>query len=98
MDLISGMVEFAKEVRKLLIGSNFWGTRSETSLELKFSTRTLIRWAKLTVKFQPLARQGVSPINYALDRVIALRASPKSRIFFYELSQRLCNTQSSINS
>jgi cobaltochelatase CobS len=82
------MVDFAGEVRRLFIGSSEQ-TRSDTVLEVTFSTRTLIRWARLTVKFHPLARQGFSPIDYALDRALAFRASSESKTFLHELSQRI---------
>jgi cobaltochelatase CobS len=82
------MIEFADEVRRLFMGSS-GQTRPETALDVTFSTRTLIRWARLTVKFQPLSRQGVSPVNHALDRALALRASPESKEFLRELAQRL---------
>ena len=80
------MVAYANEVRGLFMGSRTTG--SDAVLEVTFSTRTLIRWADLTVKFQPLAWQGLSPINHALDRALAFRASPESRIFLHELAQR----------
>jgi cobaltochelatase CobS len=80
------MVSYANEVRGLFMGARSNG--ADTVLEVTFSTRTLIRWANLTVKFQPLAWQGLSPINYALDRALAFRASPESRVFLHELSQR----------
>jgi cobaltochelatase CobS len=87
-DLRSKMVHFAGEVRRLFIGSHD-ETLRDNILEVTFSTRTLIRWARLTVRFQPLARQGVSPINHALDRALAFRACPESRSFLRELAQRV---------
>ena len=87
-DILGKMVEYAGEVRRLFMGQS-GKFRPENVLEVTFSTRTLIRWAKLTVRFQPLARQGISPINHALERALAFRASPESRAFLYELSQRI---------
>jgi cobaltochelatase CobS len=86
-ELRQKMVEFANEVRGLFMGTG-GDNRGETVLEVTFSTRTLIRWADLTVKYQPLAWQGISPINYALDRALAFRAQAESRTFLRELSQR----------
>jgi cobaltochelatase CobS len=86
-DLRTKMVTFANEVRRLFVGSSPTNN-SDTVLEVTFSTRTLIRWARLTVRFKPLAWQGLSPINHALDRALAFRASPESRTFLHELSQR----------
>jgi len=81
------MVEYANEVRKLFMGEAD-GNYRET-IEVTFSTRTLIRWADLTVRFQPLARQGIQPVTYALDRALAYRASPDTRTVLHELAQRI---------
>ncbi|MDR3037869.1 MAG: CbbQ/NirQ/NorQ/GpvN family protein, partial [Candidatus Adiutrix sp.] len=87
-DLRARMVEYANEVRRLFLGQA--GENSpEHPLEVTFSTRTLIRWAKLTVRFQPLARQGVPPLVHALDRALAFRASAESRVCLHELAQRI---------
>jgi cobaltochelatase CobS len=93
-DLRTKMVSFAGEVRRLFIGSPN-DNHSGNVLEVTFSTRTLIRWPRLTVKFQPLARQGLSPINHALDRALAFRACPDRRAFLHELSQRVFANDSS---
>ena len=82
------MVEYANEVRKLFLGQST-EPQPETVLEITFSTRTLIRWAKLTTLLQPLTRQGLSPIHLALDRSLAFRATPESRMFLHELAQRI---------
>ena len=87
-DLRNKMVEFAGEVRRLFIGQsnpNPFGT----ALDVTLSTRTLIRWARLTIRFQPLARQGLSPLKHALDRALAFRASAENRTFLHELAQRI---------
>ena len=59
------------------------------TIEVTFSTRTLIRWADLTVRFQPLANQGIQPITYALDRALGYRATKETRSFLHELAQRI---------
>lgn len=79
------MVDLANDVRK-----NFMGASSaHDALEVTFSTRTLIRWAKLTVAFQPLARQGISPVLYALDRALGFRASAPSKMALREMAERI---------
>lgn len=88
IELRTKMVEYANEVRRLFLGQAE-GEQVNNVLEITFSTRTLIRWANLTVRFQPLARQGISPINHALDRTLAFRATPESRTFLHELAQRI---------
>jgi len=86
-DVRTKMVEFANEVRKLFMGEADGSFRD--TIEVTFSTRTLIRWADLTVRFQPLARQGIQPVTYALDRALGYRASPETRTVLHELAQRI---------
>jgi len=88
LDLRTKMVDYANDVRRLFIGHE-GGNKPDSALEITFSTRTLIRWAKLTVRFQPLARQGISPLIHALDRALAFRATPESRTFLHEMAQRI---------
>ena len=83
------MVAFAGEVRKLFMGADETPDKITDRLEVTFSTRTLLRWADLTLRFQPLMSQGVKPINYALDRALGYRASRESRAALHELVQRI---------
>lgn len=89
-ELCAKLVDFAGEVRKLFMGEA--GRDSLDSLyrhvEVTLSTRTLLRWADLTVRFQPLAHQGIQPVTYALDRALAYRASRETRAMLHELAQR----------
>lgn len=87
-ELRQGMIDYACEVRRLFIGSHDAAAPHRT-LDVTFSTRTLIRWADLTLRFQPLARQGIQPLSYALDRALAYRASPSTRALLHEIAQRL---------
>lgn len=82
------MVEFANEVRRLFMGLGEKQNYGET-IDVTFSTRTLIRWVDLTVKFQPLSKQGIQPVTYALDRALGFRAMPETRAMLYELAQRI---------
>ncbi len=90
-DTRKGMVSFANEVRRLFVGESDTQKHGEI-IEVTFSTRTLIRWATLTIRFQPLARQGIQPIRYALDRALGFRASRETRAMLHELSQRMFPT------
>ncbi len=65
--LRSTMVDYAHQVRSLFLGDPTGGSLAER-IEVTFSTRTLLRWADLTQRFQPLARTGIQPVTYALDR------------------------------
>ena len=86
-ELCDKMVEYANEVRSLFMGD---ATDNMTnSIEVTFSTRSLLRWADLTVRYQPLARQGIQPVAYALDRALAYRASRETRAMLHELVQRI---------
>ena len=78
------MLDFTTEVRRL-----FMGDAGDSGIEITFSTRTLLRWADLTVRFQPLSRQGIQPITYALDRALGFRATAQTRAMLHELAQRM---------
>ena len=88
IDLRTKMVEYAGEVRRLFVGQSGPNSSGQV-LDVTFSTRTLIRWARLTIRFQPLARQGLSPLKHALDRALAFRATAENRTFLHELAQRI---------
>ena len=89
------MVDFAGEVRRLFVGNE--GNHADAhgiadgfdSIDVTFSTRTLIRWAELTLRFHPLANQGIQPITYALDRALGFRAARETRAMLHELAQRM---------
>jgi cobaltochelatase CobS len=82
------MVDYAHQVRRLFLGDPTGGSLAER-IEVTFSTRTLLRWADLTQRFQPLARTGIQPVTYALDRALGYRATPPTRALLQELAQRL---------
>lgn len=87
VDILTKMVDFANDVRR-----NFMGNSSaHDALEVTLSTRTLIRWAELTMAFQPLSKQGISPVMYALDRALGFRASTTSRVALTEMAKRIFN-------
>ena len=84
-DLCKKMVAYANEVRGLFMGA---GDITANSIEVTFSTRSLLRWGELTQRFQPLARQGIQPITYALDRALGYRACRETRAMLHELARR----------
>lgn len=86
-DTLTKMLRFAHAVRKLFMGGEAEGL--DNPIEVTFSTRTLIRWALLTLQFEPLKSRGVDVIGYALDRALGFRASPPSRLTLKELQQRI---------
>ncbi|WP_022655831.1 CbbQ/NirQ/NorQ C-terminal domain-containing protein [uncultured Desulfovibrio sp.] len=81
--LCKTMVDYANEVRKLFMGESSSSSLTN-SIEVTFSTRGLLRRGDLTVRFQPLARQGIQPVTYALDRALAYRASRESRAMLHD--------------
>lgn len=81
------MVEYAGEIRRLFMGEQ--GTYSSDSIEVTLSTRTLLRWADLTLRFQPLSKHGITPVLYALDRALGFRACKETRAMLHELAQRV---------
>jgi len=90
------MVDYANHVRRLFVGEEDSTTADAPTgagIEVTFSTRTLIRWADLTLRFQPLARQGISPVDYALDRALAYRAGRTTRALLHELAQRMFGSE-----
>ena len=82
------MVEYANEVRRLFMGEKENGYGGN-AIEVPFSTRTLLRWADLSLRYHPLAKQGIQPISYALDRALGFRACRETRAMLHELSQRI---------
>ena len=61
----------------------------EHTIEVTLSTRTLIRWADLALKFQPLANQAIEPLSYALDRALTFKATRSTRVMLHELVHRI---------
>jgi cobaltochelatase CobS len=84
-EIATKMVDLANDVRKNFMGNS----TAHDALDVTLSTRTLLRWAELTIAFQPLAKQGISPILYAFDRALGFRASTTSRAALYEMLQRI---------
>ena len=93
-EVLRTMVNYANQVRRLFAGQGDQQQPGE-SIDVTFSTRTLIRWSQLTVGFQPLARQGIKPVFHALDRALGFRATPSTRALLHELGQRMFSPQSS---
>ena len=81
--LIGSMIDLAKEVRDSFMSEDGSG------MEVTFSTRTLIRWAKLTLMYAPLARHGVMPVEHALDRALGFKAQPSTKAALHEMVQRI---------
>lgn len=86
-DVINRVIKFANAVRKLFIGEEAEG--SDNTIELTASTRTLLRWCRLMVQFEPLKTRGISVHEYALERALLYRAAGPTKITLRELLQRI---------
>jgi cobaltochelatase CobS len=76
------MVAFANDIRGLFV-------KGET--EVTLSTRTLLRWAKITTFIAPAAAKtkgAPNPLSHALDRALGFRAEATSRKGLHEVLQR----------
>ncbi len=65
------MIKVANDVRRLFIGNGDTGTE----LSITMSTRTLVRWARLTLAF----KGAPNAVEYALQRALTGRAEPEQR-------------------
>jgi cobaltochelatase CobS len=65
--LRKGMVKTANEIRKLFMGAN----GDDGQIGVTMSTRTLVRWAKLTLQF----RGAPNTLKYAMEQALLIRAS-----------------------
>lgn len=68
----TGMVRIANEVRNLFLGGE---DGMNAQLTITMSTRTLLRWAKLSVAF----RGAPNALAYALDQALLIRANNEER-------------------
>ena len=72
------MVRVAGEIRKLFIG----GGESQP-LTITMSTRALLRWASLTLRFQT----APNAIHYGLTRSLTAKAEPEQRLAIEEIAR-----------
>jgi len=82
-DMAEKMVAIANEIRRQFIGDDENGG----SLDVTMSTRTLLRWARLTYMNQSKANKGISPVIYALDRALGNRTDKPSREALHAMVQ-----------
>ena len=67
------MVKVAADIRRAFKDTS-------NSLEVGMSTRTLIRWAGLAIRYQGVTALGHNPIAFALKRALTNRALPESAL------------------
>ena len=84
-ELLSQLVFFANDVRRMFIGAGDTGE----SCEVTMSTRTLLRTAELIRLYSPMKAYGVDVVVEALNRALLFKASPATRNTLLELLQRI---------
>jgi cobaltochelatase CobS len=70
--IIDKMIVVAGEIRRLFVGA---GSEGGPELTLTMSTRTLVRWASLSLAFKGAPRV----FEYALCQALTARAEPEQR-------------------
>lgn len=81
------MVRYANAVRRLFMGHE--AEDLDVSIEVTFSTRTLLRWARLTCLNRRAQFPEADAVEAALRSSLLYRASPVSRLTLEELRQRI---------
>jgi len=70
------MIEVANDVRSAFMGES----ASDAALPLTMSTRTLVRWARMTYYFRGAETESLSVVGYALDRAFLNRAKDRPEV------------------
>ncbi|MBK5968810.1 MULTISPECIES: AAA family ATPase [Thiorhodovibrio] len=76
------LVVVANEVRRLFLGESDGANPQGGELTLTLSTRTLVRWARLTVTF----KGAPNPLAYALDQALTARAAAEERTAIHRIA------------
>jgi cobaltochelatase CobS len=80
------LIVVANEVRRLFLGESGSDPGSEMNsageLTLTLSTRTLVRWARLTVTF----KGAPNPLAYALEQALTARAAAEERTAIHRIA------------
>lgn len=79
------MVEVANELRNAFVGNS----GANNALPFPMSTRSLVRWARMTYAYRDAEKQGISAVYYALDRAFlnAANGDPDVRLAIEKLVQ-----------
>jgi len=81
-DYINTMLKFRKTVRDQSVES---GNTAGNAFERTMSTRTLLRWAKHTVRFSNAPDKGLSALHYALERALSNGCTATSKVALHQL-------------
>jgi cobaltochelatase CobS len=85
VDVLKTMVKVANEVRKQFIG-NPQPNGMSGNLTVTFSTRTLLRWARIGISYTR-NRAGACPMAMALREALTNRCDPSQRIAIHVLAK-----------
>lgn len=77
-------VDTANEIRSLFTNGSY-----ENTVDVTMSSRTLIRWANMSVFYQGVAKKGKNPLLHALDRALLFRSNETSRQAIQGIVQRV---------
>ena len=78
-----GMVKLANEVRRLFTGCPDGTGEGEAQLSCTLSTRGLVRWARLSLRFQGAPRV----FEYALEQTLTARVEPAEKQAIHRLAE-----------
>ena len=81
------LVEVANAIRTQFLGES--GTGADGTLSVTMSTRTLLRWAKLSFDF----RQHPTPLKYALEMSLTRRADPDEALAIEKIAHGILGDQ-----
>lgn len=81
-DVLSSMVDVANVVRNQFVGSNRDGVKN---LTVTFSTRTLLRWARVGVTYTKAKVQA--PLAAALREALTNRCDAAQRLAVHKIAQ-----------
>lgn len=84
-DVVDKYIAYANAVRAAFTG----GSGAVAAVSVTMSTRTLLRWAKLSAMFAPLASGGVVVPYYALEMALLNRADEGTVETLREIYQRV---------
>ncbi len=83
-EVVKAMVKTANVLRKLFTNEE----PGQAPCEITLTTRSLLRWADLCLRYEALSSIGISPVMYAADLAFANRASKPTKTMIHELIQR----------
>lgn len=81
-DFINTMLKFRETIRQQSVES---GNAQGNAFERTLSTRSLLRWAKLTIMFSNSTKKGISALHYALERALTNGCTATSKIAMHQL-------------